>query len=199
MDKIGKLFELADQETKAGNYHRAIEFYKEALELSQGNKKEQHLAYWGIGEIYLNNKRYDKAKYYLTKAIELDPDEPIYQYLLGCTYTYTKEIDKAIHHLEKAVHLDDSKDIYWGQLGWVYGYNCDLDRGIKYLKKSLSINPKNTKVLSDICILYTKANKLGEALVCIEEAVKHDPDNEEISRIKQDIEFFRSEHERLWA
>ena len=33
--------------------------------------------------------------------------------------------------------------------------------------------------------------------MCIEEAMEQDPDNSKIIRIKQDIEFFESEVERL--
>jgi tetratricopeptide (TPR) repeat protein len=197
MDRIVRLFKIADQETKEGNYLKAVEAYKEILRLSEKDKRTQHIAHWGIGDIYLNNKQYSKAKYHLKKAVRLDPYEPIYNYLLGCTYTYLNEIDDAISHLEKATELDDSQDIFWGQLGWVYGYNRDIDKGIEYLKRALALNPINVKSLKDICMLYAKNQKWSEALVCIEEAMEQDSDNSEIIRIKQDIEFFESEFKRL--
>jgi len=197
MDKVSNLFKSADRETRNGNYPKAIEHYQEIIKLSQDDTKAQHLAYWGIGEIYLNNKQYDKAELYLIRAINLKPDEPIYHYLLGCTYTYINEIDKAIFHLEKAIALDDSQDVYWDQLGWVYGFNRDVNKGIQYLKKALKINPQNTRALRDICMLYTQIHKWHEALVCIEEALKYEPDNEELFRIREDIEYFKSEFERL--
>ena len=197
---IRQLITIADQETRKGNFNKAIAAYEESIKLAEKdkeNKRAVHISYWGIGDIYLNNKQYDKAEFYLKKAVDLSPDEAMYHYLLGCTYTYKKEIDKAVFHLEKTVDLDDSKDIYWGQLGWVVGYNCDVNKGIEYLKKSLSLNPKNTHSLKDICMLYTKEQKFNEALVCIEEAEKLAPDNEEVVRLKQDVEFFKKEFERL--
>jgi len=156
-----------------------------------------HIACWGVGDIYLNNKQYDKAEFYFKKAIDLAPEEHSYHYLLGCTYTYMKEIDKAIFHLEKAIELDDSVNIYWEQLGWVVGHNRDIDKGIEYLKKSLSLNPKSVHSLKDICMLYTKEQRFNEALVCIEKAERHKPDDPEIKQLKQDIEFFKNEFERL--
>ena len=126
-----------------------------------------------------------------------DPSESIYHYLLGCTYTYLNEIDRAISHLTTATELDDSQDIYWGQLGWVYGYNRDIDKGIEHLKRALALNPANVNSLKDVCVLYAKNQRWSEALVCIEEAMEQDPDNSKIIRIKQDIEFFESEVERL--
>lgn len=197
VNDIGNLFKIADYETKRGNHKKAIESYRQILKLSAPDSKAQHLSHWGIGDLYLNNKQYDKAEYHLKQALRLKQDEPIYHYLLGCTYTYMNKIDDAIIHLEKATTLDSSQDIYWGQLGWVVGYNRDTEKGIKYLKKALTINPCHSKSLQDICILYTKKHKWGEALVCIEEALKHEPSNKDIARIKEDVEFFRSEFERL--
>ena len=46
-------------------------------------------------------------------------------------------------------------------------------------------------------MLYAKNQKWSEALVCLEEAMEQDPNNREIIRIKQDIEFFESEFKRL--
>ena len=197
MDEIRELFRIADEETNQGNFRKAIESYERALEISAPESSARHIAHWGIGDIYLNNRDYDKAEYHLKQAIRLKKDESTYHYLLGCTYTYTNEVAKAIRHLEKAISLDGTQDIYWGQLGWVVGYNRDTDKGIEYLKKSLSINPGSMKLLKDICILYAKKHKYGEALVCIEEALKQEPDNTDLQSIKSDVEFFRSEYERL--
>ena len=191
MDKIAELFENAAHETKQSNIEKAIKLYKEAVSLSGKDKRVQHLAHWGMGEIYLNNNEYEKAEHHLLEAIALAPEEPYYHYLLGCTYTYLHEIDKAIEHLHKAIEFDDSKDIYWGQLGWLTGFNKDVDKGIQYLKKSLSINPENTRALRDICMLYAKSGKLEVAMVCVEEAQKHDPHNEEISEIREMLGTFK--------
>ena len=197
MNDLKKLFAIADQETKAGHHKAAIQAYQQILNQSEPGSQAQHLTHWGIGEIHLNNKQYDKAEFHLKKAIELKSDEPVYHYLLGCTYRYINNVEGALHHLQKAVDLDPGREQYWGELGWVVGYNQDTAKGIQYLKKSLSINPANPNSLRDICMLYTKSQKWSEAQVCIEEAVKHDPDNPLIRQIGKDVAFFRSEYERL--
>ncbi len=45
MDKITKLFKIADQETKKGNYIKAIEAYKDILRLSKNDMRTQHIAH----------------------------------------------------------------------------------------------------------------------------------------------------------
>ena len=190
-DKVQELLEIADLENKSGNFKKAIASYLQILEIPDIDDRAKHLSYWGVGEIYLNNKKYDDAEYYLSKAIDLAPQESYYQYLLGCTYTYKNQIEKAIEHLEKAVKINGSIEIYWGQLGWVVGYNKNFDSGVKYLKKALSMNPSHYPSLRDLCMLYTQNQKFNEALVCLEEAEKYFPANEEIELLKNQIQFFQ--------
>ena len=194
---VENLFKTADHETREGNYEKAIEMYEKVIEICREDTPPVHLAHWGIGEIHLNNRRYQESRYHLSRALELEPNEPIYHYLLGCTFRYIDEIGSAIYHLQKAVELDDSKDIYWCELGWVVGFNQDLERGIEYLKKALRINPLNFKALTTLSMLYAKDGKFGEALVCIEGVLKHDPDDIQIVEIQERLQFFKSEFERL--
>ncbi|OVE78657.1 hypothetical protein BVY01_04820, partial [bacterium I07] len=83
MNDIGDLFEKAGYETKKGNVQKAIKLYKEILELSSGDLRSQHLALWGIGDIYLNQGQYAQAEHHLLKAVKLDPQQWMYRYLLG--------------------------------------------------------------------------------------------------------------------
>lgn len=196
-EEIRQLFERADLENRNGNYKKAIATYQQVLKLPGIHDQIRHLSYWGIGEIYLNQRKYEEAESHLSQAVALAPQESYYQYLLGCTYTYKNQIEKAIHHLEQAVKIDKSIDVYWGQLGWVVGYNKNFEEGVKYLKKALSINPKQYHSLRDLCMLYTQKQKFNEALACLKEAQKHDPHNEEIQLLRSQIEFFQKEFERL--
>ena len=199
MSDLAELFRRADDATKRGNTDAAIRAYQAILENSEETAKARHLAHWGIGEIHLNAKRYDRAEFHLKKALELSPDEAIYHYLLGCTFKYVDDVESALRHLQKAVDLDPSKEQYWAELGWVVGYNRDAAEGIRHLKKSLSINPKSAAVLKDICMLFSKQHRWAEAEVCIEQAEKHAPDNAHIKQIREDVAFFRSKYERLSA
>jgi len=196
-EKIKELFQIANIETKKQNSSKAIKAYEDIIALSQDDIRTRHIAHWGAGDVFLNNHVFDKAEYHLKKAIELEPTEHSYHYLLGCTYTYTNNIEKAVYHLEKAISFDNSIDIYWGQLGWVVGYKIDTEKGIEYLKKALKLNPVSAKLLKDICMLFAKIHKFGEALVCIEEALSIAPDNQEILEIKNQIEFFKNQFKRF--
>ena len=197
MDKIENLFNLASVETKNGNFPEAISAYQNIIELSEESDQSYHLACWGIGEIYLNNRQIKEAISFLSKAVKLAPDQAHYQYLLGCAYTYFENIDQAIHHLEKSVELDDSFWEFWNQLGWVVGFNKDVDKGIEYLKKSISLNPDKSKSYRDLSMLYGQKQNWDAALLVIEEAISAEPEDEENYRIKAQFESFEKGFEKF--
>ena len=197
MGDIGSLFKDAEIKTQAGDVVGAIQVYEKILRTSGENAEVEYLAHLGIGDIELNRKNLDAAEIHLKEAIRLKPDSADSQYLLGCCFTYSDDFPQAIKYLKRALELKPDNDVILGQLGWVVGYKIDEKKGIVYLKKSLSINPTNAGSLRDLCMLYTRNQRWGEALVCIEEAQKHSPNDQLIERLRKDVEFFRSEHTRL--
>jgi len=197
MSKIRHLFNSAAEATREGNHPQAIRIYEEILELAAPNSEARHLAHWGIGDIHLNRQELQKAENHLLKAIEIKPDEANYHYLLGCCYTYADRINEAIESLEKALEIKPDSDVMLGQLGWVIGHNVDVDKGIELCKKSLSVNPMNSGSLRDLCMLFCKQSKFGEALVCIEEAEKHNQTDPLIAEVRKKVEFFRKQFEGI--
>lgn len=197
MSNIRNLFDSAAEATQVGNHSQAIKNYERILDLAPPNSESRHLAHWGIGDIHLNRKELRKAEGHFLKAIDIKPDEANYHYLLGCCYTYADRIDEAIERLEKALEFKPDSDVILGQLGWVIGHNVDSDKGIKLCKESLSVNPMNSGSLRDLCMLFCRQSKFGEALVCIEEAEKHNQTDPLIAAVREKVEFFRKEFDGI--
>ncbi|MBU1076430.1 MAG: tetratricopeptide repeat protein [Spirochaetes bacterium] len=59
-----------------------------------------------LGRIYGSQKKYDKAKEYLKKAIHLNPKDAEFHYQLGVAYLDTGDLGQAVQELDKAYHLD---------------------------------------------------------------------------------------------
>jgi tetratricopeptide (TPR) repeat protein len=197
MADIRELFAKAGGEMKNGNVDLAIEIYDEILRVASPNSEAIHLAHWGIGDIHLNRKELTDAEFHFRCAIQLNPENADYHYLLGCCLTYAERIEEAIESLETALEFKPDNDVILGQLGWVVGHNVDVDQGIAFCKRALVANPSNSSALRDLCMLYARQMKFGEALVCIEEAEKHNPADPLIDEVRREIEFFRSSYEGL--
>jgi tetratricopeptide (TPR) repeat protein len=54
----------------------AIDEYKVVLDADKGNKNTQLLSLKGLASLYFNMKKFDEAKDYDKKAIEVDPNDP---------------------------------------------------------------------------------------------------------------------------
>jgi Flp pilus assembly protein TadD len=84
-------------------------------------KKEQASVHYRTGRVYFSEGNYTEALKELTKAVELDPENPRYQRLLGLTYFVGKKMyDEATVHLRKAVTLRPGFSEAHMNLGAVY-------------------------------------------------------------------------------
>lgn len=75
----------------------AIEEYKRVLEEDKGNKNTVILATKGLASLYFNMKKFEEAKEYNKKAIELDPNDPENYYsvaVIDWTQTYVPRMEK---------------------------------------------------------------------------------------------------------
>ena len=94
LEALKKLFSLADKQTKEGKFEQAIKTYKKIIKSAGEDNRAKHLAHWGIGDIYLNARETTDAEYHLKEALKIDPENPDYHYLLGCSYNYDNKTDK---------------------------------------------------------------------------------------------------------
>lgn len=75
----------------------AIEQYKKVLEEDKNNKNTRVLGTKGLASIYFNMKKFDDAKEYNKKAIDLDPSDPENYYsvaVIDWTQSYVPRMEK---------------------------------------------------------------------------------------------------------
>ncbi|MEO5936151.1 MAG: hypothetical protein ABIP81_02965, partial [Terriglobales bacterium] len=75
----------------------AIDQYKQVLEADKNNKNTTVLGTKGLASIYFNMKKFEEAKEYNKKAIELDPSDPENYYsvaVIDWTQSYLPRMEK---------------------------------------------------------------------------------------------------------
>ncbi|MEO6119293.1 MAG: hypothetical protein ABIP12_01280 [Terriglobales bacterium] len=75
----------------------AIEQYKQVLEVDKNNKNTTVLSTKGLASIYFNMKKFEEAKEYNRKAIDLDPSDPENYYsvaVIDWTQSYIPRMEK---------------------------------------------------------------------------------------------------------
>ncbi|PMP88224.1 MAG: hypothetical protein C0172_03180 [Caldisphaera sp.] len=133
-----------------GNYSKALEYYKKALELENGKSKTGAI-YNNIASVYSDMHNYKKAIEYFKKAINVAEEHGHYlgsgvnMLNLGMTYLQAKDFKNAKFYLEKG--LERVKKVgnkYWEGIGyWDFGsYYRDtgnIAQAKEYLTKAYNI------------------------------------------------------------
>jgi tetratricopeptide (TPR) repeat protein len=129
-----RFYELALDETKLGNFEKAIDYYKKALVYD----KEFAFAYDNMGICYRRLNEFDKAIESYEKSLEIDPNGMMPLQNIGIVYIYKKQYKKAVKSYEKLAKIDpDNPEVYYG-LGNVYAVHL----------------AEYEKALTNLCIAY---------------------------------------------
>lgn len=159
--RIEKYFLEAKDYRAQGKFQEAEEAYIKALEIEDKNI----LAYQGLGELYMENKDYAKAKEtfgFLTKlfSVHRTGDDNHFLHALSQSYAQLGEIERHLNNMESS---------------------------IKYFKKALQLEPNNPRYL-DLLLHFSimvKDKKLAQRT--LRQLKKTNPDNNKIEEFEQRI------------
>ena len=122
-----------------GEYDKAIEIFKKAVELNPDDYSNWN---W-LGSSYNQNGEYQEAINSLLKAIELNPNDAYNYYWLGFSYYGNGEYERAIDSSLKAVELNSDNEYNWFLLGCSYYQNGEYEEAVNSLLKAVEINPND--------------------------------------------------------
>lgn len=125
-----RFYNLALDETKLGNYEKAINYYKKAVVFD----KEFAFAYDNMGICYRRLNDYDKAIEAYEKSLEIDPNGLMPLQNIGIAYIFKKQYKKAVKSYEKLAKIDsENPEVYYG-LGNVYAVHLgEYEKGLENL------------------------------------------------------------------
>ena len=140
-----------------GDYGKAIECYKKALEIGKNALGNNHLDialyYNNLGSSYYSIGDYKRAIEYHEKALEINnhPDVTLSYNNLGTAYSRLGDYNKAIEYHKKALEIikntfgDNHPDVAvtYNNIGGSYYNIGDYNKAIEYQEKALEIL-KNT-------------------------------------------------------
>ncbi len=107
---------------------------------------------------------YDKAEEFMRKAIESDPNESEYHFLLGYIYYRQRKLKLALdehlsgERLSRGEDLNRSVANYLG-IANLYAELKNYDKAIEYLNKALAINKNNLLARFRLAEVYEKMGK----------------------------------------
>lgn len=156
----------------------ALEQFKKAIKLDQKLSN----AYTGMGLVYFQKRMIPRAKGYLYKAMQLNPNDIVASEFIGnILLVDEKKPDEAIIYFKKnAEILPSYPDSYYYIGSSFYDLN-DYPNAIQFLNKCIQLDPKGItqgyyapQLIGDI---YLKQKMYKEAAAAFELALKISPQN----------------------
>ena len=144
-------------------YSLAINAYKRALEFDPDCAAVHH----SLGFAYYKEGEFDLAQESLQTAIELNPQNANYHYVLGQLLEDWTELEgaweQAIHEFTRAIELDSSYIEAWYNRGLLYEKRGDLEKACEDFKQVVSRAPSFHAARHNLGVLYIKRHQWEDA------------------------------------
>lgn len=156
-----------------GEYDKAIEIFKKAVELNPNDDDSWRL----LGNSYNRNGQIEEAIKYYLKAAELNPDDSRNWFNLGISYSNNEQYKEAINSFLKVVELNPDDSYNWYSLGNSYIKNEQVEDAIKSLLKATELNSNDYQSWLDLGISYIHNEQYEEAIEPLLKAIELNPNN----------------------
>jgi len=175
-EEYQQYMELGRMSWEIGEYAKAAEMYKKAIEINPENEQ----AYVELAEIHWNKGERAKAKEMFKKAIDVNPKNEQTHIIAGDFYNRIKEYVKSKEMFEKAIKINPENEVSYTKLSWVYQNIGEFIKAEEMGKKAIKINPENIGGYSKLARLYFSLGKHAEAEEMYKMVIKINPEVDEI-------------------
>ena len=160
-----------------GDFSGAILEFQDALQYEQ-----KPGIYHSIAKNYLFLNKLSLALQNSRKAVQLEPDNTEFNYLLAQIYSLGKVNDSAEIILNHIIAIDSSETQAYYKLAQIYETNKPL-KAIEIYNKLLKLNGSDWSALIRITELYERLGNIDLAIKSIEELRDLDPSNQPLQKL----------------
>jgi tetratricopeptide (TPR) repeat protein len=121
------------------DYINARDVMRKAIECNPTDSQ----SYYNLGEVYLINWEYQKAKHYFELAVRYNPRDSVYLSRLGIAVLRSGDVKGAFAIAEQALIMDLKNVWTYNNCGQIYLFAGELDRAEFLLRHATSIPSRN--------------------------------------------------------
>ena len=173
---------LANEGVDAANQGRMTEA-KEAFEKATATYRDNHNAWYNLGQIRDQMKQYEEAAEAYSEAARVKDSDAMYHYKLGKAYWNANNTSSAQTSLERSVQLN--KKLFNAQyhLGLVYEKQGNPKGAAEAWTAAAALNPMFGKPFNRLGMLYIKWDKLPQAISVLDQGRLNVRDGEDLTEI----------------
>lgn len=158
---------LAESLTSKGELEQARRHYLQSL-ARNGRHVETLL---GLAELLLRMRQFDAAGERITRAVRLDPDNPLGHFLAGRRFLAIGKIDEAAVALRRAAELDPTLPRVHLMLARVAVREEDVTSVRRQCRAEMLLRPEDTQTLLELASLLMDIGEFDNAAACLKRAV----------------------------
>ena len=143
------------------------------------------MMYLVAGSGWVEKGNYKKAKDFLSRALELKPNDPLVLNNIGFLHFKTGRLEKAIGYYEKAMRYGNDSFRVFTNLGLVMLAKKDFDRSLYYLNKAIFLNRNNYKLYFYRGLVLYHKKQYEEALEDYDKALDLKPGDTMVFQARQ--------------
>lgn len=175
---------LAEMYYADENYTKAIELYDSILSQEPENVSKAGASdfwmYFARGTAYERLKQYDKAEEDLMKSLTLQPNNPTALNYLGYMWLERDQhLDEAFSLIGKALVMRPNDAAILDSMGWVLYKKGEYSKAAIYLERAAEKLPDDATISMHLGDVYEKLNRLEEAYLNWQRALKLEPETQE--------------------
>ena len=197
MRKDDYRFAEAERLWEEKQFKQAMAIYHDLLKDETIPRMARAIVSEYIGRLHIGIGEIDQAEIFLTRAIEMNPDGVEHHVQLAnclCLAGRNEEAWQKIRQLYQRFPDHPAAVHYMGKMLDERG---EHPHGLELMKKAIRMDPHNERFLANLSFTYMMHGNVGAAMVCSEQAMALNPDDEVVQFIHEvATEFEKQESEK---
>jgi tetratricopeptide (TPR) repeat protein len=187
---ITKTLARADRFKQEGQFDRAITIYLKAIKLDLNN----HLAYHGVGQCLVKQRKLTEAAGFFRHALEIAPDYVWSYHCLGQIYYWQGKISEAIDLARRATQLNPEIAGLHHQLGLALAQKGESSEAISAYQRAITLDNNSIEVYFSWAEALEKQKQFDRAGEIYQNILSRQPHN--LTAITKQAEIYRRQGEK---
>jgi len=178
-------FAVAAEYWEAGKLNKAIAVFDHIIADAALSHSARAIVCEYVGRLQIGIGELAEAERYLRRAIALNDEEVEHHVQLANCLCLQEQQEDAWHIVRRLYRDNPDHPAAIHYMGKMMDERGHHERGLELMKKSLRLEPNNERFWANLAFSYLMHNKPGAAMICSEQAMTLNPQDEVVQFVHE--------------